>query len=234
MEQSKTASLGEMIGNIAHQWRQPLTAISASAGSIELQNQLGILDDEHLSKSMNSIVSATEYLSTTIDTFRDFIKEKKEFKEVILQERIDNTLNIVSASLKSNHIEIINDIDPEPIKIKLIVGELSQVLMNIMNNAKDVMLERKIRKPLIRLDMQREDNRVIITVEDNGGGIPDEVMPKIFDPYFTTKHQSQGTGLGLHMSYKIVSDSLKGKLYAKNTENGAKFFIELPLYMQDK
>ena len=239
LQKSRLAQMGEMIENIAHQWRQPLSVISSSSGNLRIKKALGTLTDEKLDESLKAIEDTTQYLSQTIDTFRDFIKEKKEFKKVILQERIDRVLNIVNTSLKVNHIKLINKIDySNPIKLTLVVGELSEVIISIINNAKDILVENNVKDAWIKLDLHRQDDKVIISIEDNGGGIPEDILSKIFDPYFTTKHQSQGTGLGLHLSYKIVVESLKGKLYAKNSENidqdgktssGAKFFIELPL-----
>ena len=114
-------------------------------------------------------------------------------------------------------------------KIKLIMGELVQVIINIINNAKDVLVEKNTPNPYVKIKLENLKGKVLITIEDNGGGIPDEVLPKIFDPYFTTKEESNGTGLGLYMSHKIIEESLKGKLYVENTCEGAKFFIELPL-----
>jgi len=116
-----------------------------------------------------------------------------------------------------------------PIKITLVVGELSEVIINIINNACDALIENKIENPFIEINLTQENSNAIITIEDNAGGIPDDVMPKIFDEYFTTKPKDVGTGLGLHMSKKIICESLQGNIYAKNTNNGAKFFIELPL-----
>ena len=229
LEQSKMASMGEMIGNIAHQWRQPLSVISTIASGIHMRYEFGVFDEKEIPKDMNTIVENTKYLSNTIDTFRDFIKEEKELKSVIIQERIDISLNIIIATLDNNHIKIKKNIDyNSPITLNLVVGELSQVIINILNNAKDILIENDIKDKWIDISLTQNDTTVIITIEDNAGGIPSEVMPKIFDPYFTTKHQSQGTGLGLHMSYKIITESLNGKLYVKNTSNGAKFFIELP------
>jgi C4-dicarboxylate-specific signal transduction histidine kinase len=113
--------------------------------------------------------------------------------------------------------------------IKVIVGELPQVLINIINNAKDILIEKQIENPWIKISLKKKTHNVKIFIEDNGGGVPDEILPKIFEPYFTTKHQSKGTGLGLYMSYKIIVQSLNGELHVKNTENGAKFTITLPL-----
>lgn len=114
-------------------------------------------------------------------------------------------------------------------KIYISQSEFMQVIINILNNAKDVLLERKVNDPWVKINHIFENDSVIITIEDNGGGIKEDILPKIFEPYFTTKHQSQGTGLGLHMSYKIITESMNGNIYAKNTNNGAKFFIKLPL-----
>jgi len=228
-EQTKLASMGEMIGNIAHQWRQPLSVISTSASGAKVEKEIGLLSDKSFYKFMDNIIDQSEYLSKTIDTFRDFIKEKKEFKEVILQERIEKALQVIETSLANNHIKLINNINKhDPIKIKLVLGELSQVIINIINNSKDAIAENNIQEPWIKIDLVLNKEGVIILIEDNGGGVSNNIKDKIFDPYFTTKHQSQGTGLGLHMSYKIVTQSLQGKLYTKNSENGAVFYINLP------
>jgi len=229
-QQSKTASMGEMIGNIAHQWRQPLSIISTASTGLIIEKELGVLDDSKLIDTLKSINEYTQHLSNTIETFREYIKDTKEFKEVILQDRIKMAISIINASFSSNFIVIKTNIENvEPIKIKLVLGELSEVLINIFNNSKDVLKERKIESPWVDVQLRRQKNKAIITIEDNGGGIDEKIIERIFEPYFTTKHQSQGTGLGLHMSYKIITESLKGSIYVKNTSNGAKFFIELPL-----
>jgi len=234
-EQSKMVQMGEMIGNIAHQWRQPLSVISIATSAMQMEKEMEILNDKKFKKYTDSIIKNTEFLSNTIDIFREYIKEKKEFKNVILQDRLSSAINVVEASLQNNHIEFINNINQcKPIKINLIVGELSQVIINIINNAKDILIEKNNEKDeidhmFIKMTLTKTDNEAIITIQDNGGGIPDEIMPKIFDPYFTTKHQSIGTGLGLHMSKEIIEKHLKGKLYAKNNKDGAIFFIELPI-----
>ena len=231
MQSEKLASMGEMIGNIAHQWRQPLSVISTSASGVKVKNEFNMLEDDDIQTYMNSIIENTQFLSKTIDTFRDFIKDDKTYKNVIIQDEISQALNIVSVSLKNKFIAIKDNIDYEnKINISMITGELQQVLINILNNAKDILLEKDTDNTWVKLELKKTNSKAIITVEDNGGGISDNILPKIFDPYFTTKHQSQGTGLGLHMSYQIITDSLKGKLYVENTNNGAKFFIELPLY----
>ncbi|WP_320035259.1 PAS domain S-box protein [Halarcobacter sp.] len=228
--QSQHVAMGQMIGNIAHQWRQPLSVISAATTGVQVQKALGTLSDESLENSYNSINMQVQYLSNTINTFRDFIKEEKVYKEVILQERVDKALEILDAALVGNHIKVINNMDyTTPLKVKLIAGELSQVIINIVSNSKDILIEKEIKNPWVKVDLTTKKNKVILSFEDNAGGIPLEIIDKIFEPYFTTKHKSIGTGLGLYMSYKIVVESLRGKLYTKNTRNGAKFYIELPL-----
>ena len=226
----KNAQMGEMIGNIAHQWRQPLSVISTSISGLKAKRDFEIEQADDFDKTHDIIMKSVNYLSDTINTFRDFIKEKQEMKRVVIQDRIDGALNIVAPALQSSYIKIIKDINyEEKVIITMVVGELSQVIINILNNAKDVMIENNIEDRWIKLGLTHTQEFATITIEDNGGGIPDKILPKIFEPYFTTKHQSQGTGLGLHMSYEIITKHLKGKLYAKNSENGAKFFIELPL-----
>jgi len=229
LHQSKMASLGEMIANIAHQWRQPLSVISTTASGMKLENEYNLLDDEKFNKHCDSIVYKTEYLSKTIDTFRNFIKEEKEIKEIIIQDSIDMALNIINTTLRNHHIELIIDIhSSDPLKLHIVSGELEQVIINVINNAKDILLEREIEKPYVKISLHKYNKFISINIEDNGGGIDKKIIGKIFEPYFTTKHQSLGTGLGLHMSYKIVKESLQGNIHVVNTNVGAKFFIEIP------
>jgi len=231
LESMKMVQMGEMIGNIAHQWRQPLSVISTSASGLKMNYEFGVLKDEDIPEHMDSIVKSTKYLSETIDTFRDFIKEKKDFKEIVIQKRLKDTLNIISAPIQNSNIALKTNLDDikEPIIVNMVTGELDQVIINIINNAKDILIDKKIDNAWIKLELHKKTDKIVISIEDNGGGIPEDILPKIFDPYFTTKHQSLGTGLGLHMSYQIITESLNGKLYIKNTKYGAKFYIELPL-----
>ena len=229
LEQAKMAQMGEMIGNIAHQWRQPLSVISTAASGVKFKSDYNTLEKEELAVFMDNIIKNTQYLSNTIDTFRDFIKETHKKEDVILQDKISETLEIISATLNSNHIKVIDKIDYiNPITVNIINSALPQVLMNLINNAKDIMVERDIEDKWIEIDLKENNDDIIISIEDNGGGVPQDIIDKIFDPYFTTKHQSQGTGLGLYMSKEIVQKHLLGKLDIKNTTHGAKFFIKIP------
>jgi C4-dicarboxylate-specific signal transduction histidine kinase len=135
----------------------------------------------------------------------------------------------MNASLKNHNIDIKTHIEETPLQVKIIAQELDQVIINILNNAKDALNERDIQDSWIHIDLHSQDQKIILTIEDNAGGVNETVKTHMFEPYFTTKHKSQGTGLGLHMSYKIVTESFGGNLYMQNTTNGAKFFIEIPL-----
>ena len=230
LQQSKLISMGEMIANIAHQWRQPLSAITSLSSSMLAYKQMGILDDETIEKNLNQIINKSDYLSDTIETFRNFLREEKTIKIICIQDSLLKSIDILQNTLKSHEIKIITNIDEsEDYKIKAYAGELSQSIINIINNAKDALVDRQIKDPWIKISLSKKEEVIEVSFEDNAGGIDEHIISKIFNPYFTTKHQKQGTGLGLNMSYKIINESLKGNLYVKNTNDGAKFYIELPI-----
>ena len=227
--QSKMAAMGDMIANIAHQWRQPLSAISTTASGVKLQYEFEQLDLKKLPKNMDTIVENTQYLSETIDTFREFIKEKKEYRIVGVINVIYKAINIVKTSLDDNHIKLNHNLEElEKFEIETIPSELQQVIINIINNAKDIIKEKYIVDGLINLTLTKHSECLIIKIEDNGGGVPEDIILRIFEPYFTTKHKSQGTGLGLHMVYRIVTESLKGEIYVENSSIGAVFIVKIP------
>ncbi len=179
-------------------------------------------------KDFDLILNLTQYLSNTIEQFKEFIKTDRNIKEEVVQEIISSLTKIVGSSLKYYNIELINEIkNKNSIKILSVEGELMQVLLNLINNSKDSLIKNKISDPWIKINALDENKMLTISVEDNGKGIDKEILNKIFNPYFTTKHQSQGTGIGLYMCKKIIEGNLKGKLIANNTEVGAKFIITL-------
>lgn len=232
LEQSKLSAMGEMIGNIAHQWRQPLNVISLSASIMINHKQKNKLNDEKFFDLNNKIIENTKYLSQTIDTFRGFIKSEKTSQEIDFKKLLNEPLHLIQDAFKAHNIELFVDVSSKSIensKIDIVKNEFSQVILNILNNAKDALVLNKIKKPWIKMYIEKTTTDILITIEDNGGGIPQDLLPKIFEPYFTTKHKSKGTGLGLHMTYRIITESFKGKIWAENTEDGVKFFIQLPL-----
>ena len=216
-QQSKMVSMGEMIGNIAHQWRQPLSVISTAATGIQMQKNYGLLTDELLDESCTAINNNAQYLSKTIDDFRNFIKGDRKKTMFNLKDEIKSFLLLIEGSIKSHNIDIVLDLQDD-IQIDGYKNELIQCLINIFNNAKDVLIEGEQKNRFIFISILMEDTDTIIKVKDSGGGIPKEILSKIFDPYFTTKNQSQGTGLGLHMTYNLIVDGMGGTIEAHNTE----------------
>jgi signal transduction histidine kinase len=228
-EQMKMAQMGELIGNIAHQWRQPLSIISTIASGMKLKKEMNILDDKDFFEYTNKIVDNTQLLSTTIDEFRDYIKESYKEKEILIQDRVQMAIKIIEPSFLMNNIRIIEDyMEKDLIYFKLISGELLQVLISILNNTKDAFNDNNIENKWMKYSVKKETNSFLIIIEDNAGGIPIDILDKIFNPYFTTKHQKQGTGIGLYNCYNIITKHLHGNIYAVNTDLGAKFTIELP------
>ncbi|RXK03547.1 ATP-binding protein [Halarcobacter bivalviorum] len=236
-QQSKMASMGEMIGNIAHQWRQPLNTISTCASGIKFEKEFGILDDKRVFDTMDIIVENTQFLSKTIDDFRNFFKSNKQAESFEIKAIIQKGLKLLNASLRSHEIEVRENYLEEELLYEGLSNEFIQVIVNIINNSKDAFISNNIEKRVIQIDEKIEFNNYILEIKDNAGGIPLDIIDKIFDPYFTTKHKSQGTGIGLYMSHQIIVDHMNGNIRVKNSnllvENrsykGACFRIELPL-----
>ncbi len=226
--QSKLAAMGSMIANIAHQWKQPLSVISSTASGISLRYKLGVTVDKNMIvEDMNDIVERVNYLSENINTFRNFLREDKVFRKLKIQDEIQTALNISSLMLVDNGIKLINNIDYNNIlELDLVKGELPEVIINIINNAKDALTEKFISDPWVKIDLEYTQKNITLSIEDNAGGIPEDFIENIFDEYFTTKADDKGTGLGLFMSKQIIEKSLGGKIYVANTQNGAKFYIE--------
>ena len=235
-EQTKLAAMGEMIGNIAHQWRQPLNIISITASGTKIKKELDLLTDEFLLDSLKQISDTTAHLSDTIDVFKDFFKDNKEKSLFNLSQNISNTLSLLESILKENRILVNLNLDND-IYIYNFANEFSQAIINILHNANDAIKNKldadDIR--IINISTRQEKNKAIIEITDNAGGIAKDVIKKIFEPYFTTKHKYQGTGLGLYMTHKIIKMSMKGSISVSNkkvifedkTYKGANFRISL-------
>ena len=235
-EQSKMVAMGEMIGNIAHQWRQPLSIITTAVTSMQLEKEFNRLSDEKFNKNCDLINKNAQYLSKTIDDFKNFIKGDRSKRITKVSSIIESFLNLVEAAAKNNNIEIILNVDNN-IDLNGYENELIQCFINIFNNSKDAFKENNIKDRFIFIDSYILNDRLIIKIKDNALGIPENIISKIFDPYFTTKHQSQGTGLGLNMTYKLITEGMDGSILVNNKRfkykeqeyKGAEFTISLPL-----
>lgn len=229
IEKSKYAQLGEMISMIAHQWRQPLTAISATCNNIILQTMASKkLDPQEIQKELELVTGYTQYLSDTIDDFRNFFKKKKHKETISLDQIINETLHIISSTIENHHIELITHLNSKT-PISTYDGEIKQVILSIIKNAHDALTMNDIKSPFIEIETKSYDDYVELLITDNAKGIPLNIMDKIFEPYFSTKKELDGTGLGLYMSKIIVEKNCNGKLFAANKKDGAVFSLQLPI-----
>ena len=234
-QQSKMAAIGEMMENIAHQWRQPLSLITTGSSGLKIKKELDILEDKFMIETLDSIILSATSLSSTIDEFRDFFKPTKEKTEFSLFECCNKTLDLLNSKLKNKKIKVLKDI--ESIDIKAFESELIQVIMSILNNSRDAFCDEKDGKRLIFIDVLKEGNEVLIKIKDNAGGVGKDILEKIYEPYFTTKHKSQGTGIGLYMSKEIIDKHMNGKIESDNKKyiyddieyKGLETVITLPL-----
>ena len=244
LEQSKMVALGEMIGNISHQWRQPLSAISTSASGLRLKQDMGTLQSEDIQEFSSAIVQNANYLSQVIEDFKNYIKGDKHQELFLIHEPIEKAINIVDSSLRNHNLKIIKEIDSS-IAIYNVQNELVQALVNIFTNTKDAYVLNQFDEDhrYIFITAQKKGNMAHISIKDNAQGVDKKIMHKIFEPYFTTKDKSQGTGLGLYMTYQIITQSLKGSIEVRNVSftynqiacKGVEFIIELPCNQeQDK
>ncbi|PUE63716.1 sensor histidine kinase [Arcobacter caeni] len=217
-QQSKMAAMGEMIGNIAHQWRQPLSTITTASSGMVLQKEMGILTDDFFFEASKKINSSAQYLSKTIDDFRNFFSPNKEKTKFFLKNTFAITLDLISVQFSTKDITIIKNI--EDIELLGYENELIQALINIFNNSRDELVKKSVEEEkYIFIDVYKNNkNQVYIIIKDNAGGIKEEYLNKIFEPYFTTKHKSQGTGIGLYMTEEIITKHLNGHLSVKNKE----------------
>ncbi len=228
MHQQKLAQQGEMLSMIAHQWRQPLTALSATTNALILKNMVGKeINSEELYNELKLISTYTNHLSSTIDDFRNFFKAEKEKTTVSFEELADKSLNIIKLSLETNNIKIFKNYNCKK-KFSTYENEVRQVILNIFKNAEDVLIERKIEDKKIFIETKEEDNYIVLSINDNAGGIKEELLSKIFEAYFSTKKNKDGTGLGLYMSRTIINKHCNGKLEASNNKYGAVFTIKIP------
>ena len=226
LQQSRLAAMGEMIGNIAHQWRQPLNLMGLLAQDLTMTYRKGDFDLEYLETAVQKMLKNIRHMSRTIDDFRNFFRPVKEKVDFSILEIVQNTLSLLEGSLNAQQIktQVVSDSD---LVVNGYPNELSQVLLNLMINARDAFLTQKVTSPTITIRIASKEGRPVVTVADNAGGVPQEIIDKIFDPYFTTKGPDKGTGLGLFMAKTIIEKNMGGFLSVRNVGHGAEFRIEL-------
>ncbi len=234
--QSKTAALGEMISNIAHQWRQPLSVITSLITSLHLDVELEKeITKERITNSSNEILKQAKYLSQTIDDFISFLQTDNSKREKLsIKSVVESSYNLVKESMRNEGIVCVQDVDDVMVEGNRNI--LIQSLLNIYNNSREAIIKNKIDERYFFITVKKEGNSVIITIKDSGDGMDEEVLGKIFEPYFTTKHQFMGTGIGLYLTWKHITKNLKGTIEVKNINfeykskklKGAQFVISIP------
>lgn len=221
-EQSRFAQMGEMVSMIAHQWRQPLSSINATVSSLQIKQVLGSFDKQTYTDELLKINEYVQHLSKTIDDFRTFYKPNKKLITTSLESIIEKSLRIIDGSLINNNIQITVESNSKS-EVQVYENELIQVVLNILQNAKEHLIEGQVQNPSIKIKVDSHT----LSICDNGAGIPQDIINKIFDPYFSTKKEKNGTGLGLYMSKIIIEEHHNGTLQAYNIDEGVCFKIQL-------
>lgn len=235
-QQSKMAAMGEMLQNIAHQWRQPLSTISTAASGLRMKKEFNILDDVEFHEFCENITTHTKYLSTTIEDFIDFFQSSTESVEFDAKEYIQKSMELSQALLIENNIQVHTQFQ-DNCMVRGIPSELIQVFLNLINNTSDAFKNIRQDYKCLNISIGCDEHDVQLIIEDNAGGIPAHLIDRIFEPYFTTKHQSQGTGIGLYMTKQIIETHFKGHITAKRIDleyndqsyKGTQFTIIIPL-----
>jgi two-component system C4-dicarboxylate transport sensor histidine kinase DctB len=226
IQQSKLASMGEMIGNIAHQWRQPLAQISAIHMNMKVTYDFDKFTKEYMESKIKEANKLTAYMSQTISDFQNFFKPQGEKEVFSIEKACRDAYFILESSLKAHGIEVIFHITQD-VTINGYKTEYSQVILNLLSNAKDILIERQIKNPKIELEIKDGNHFALVKIKDNAGGVDTSIIDKIFEPYFTTRHQTQGTGIGLYMSKNIIERNMHGYINVVNVEDGALFTVKV-------
>jgi signal transduction histidine kinase len=224
--QAKAAQMGELLNMIAHQWRQPLNAISGSTINLSVRKEIGLLEDNDIFEHVEFVEKQTQHMSQTINDFMNFFKPSKEKNSFCIKELLEKIHTIVDAQLKNKSITL--KLIGEEIIFDSYEKELSNVFLNFISNSRDAFESLNIdnKQIIIKVD-KKENNEIEIIYQDNAGGIPQDIIEKIFNPYFTTKDQGKGTGIGLYMTKRIVEEVLKGNISVTNIDNGVEFIIKI-------
>ena len=226
-KQAKLISMGEMISNISHQWRQPLSEVNSIVMNLEKDFYSNQMNEKSLEKNLAKIEKLTEYMSNTIDNFNNFFKSNKEKRNLLISENLNKVLNLFENTFQKENICIETNIHKDN-HINIYEGELLQVLIILLQNSKDAFISNNIQRRVINIDINIKNNELLLTIKDNAGGIRDDIIEKIFQPYFTTKPETHGIGLGLYLSKQIIEKSMKGKLIVSSKNTTTIFTIILP------
>lgn len=226
IHQSRLAAMGELLTSIAHQWRQPLNNIAVYIQKIQFLSRSGELTQEDMDQDIAEMLEILLKMSATIDDFRTFFQRDAIKREFVLEKVVNKVVALSRSLFEEQGIRVTLEAAYD-IRTVGFSNEYAQALMNILHNARDILLERQVADPQISIAIFSEAGHSVVTVRDNGGGIPVEIMPQIFDPYFTTKGPATGTGIGLYMARTLIERNMEGRLTARNVDNGAEFRIEL-------
>ena len=229
---SRSAAMGEMVSIIAHQWRQPLSLINTVMATLKIKKELGYLDEDTMNESFEKIQTTTKYLSDTIDDFRNYFKPDKLSARIDIVSLFDNSIFFLKEDMKQNNIEYKIEVT-KSINIITYKNELLQCIINILKNSIDAFLESESQNKKISVNIEEAVTHIIITIEDNAGGIKPDILKKVFEPYFSTKSKN-GTGLGLHVCHSIITSHLKGEITMSSEDDRTKTLIELPYEIKGK
>lgn len=215
-QQTKMASIGEMLSNIAHHWRQPLNTIRTLASATKLEEELGVLDKTEFLNRLELIADNTVYLSKVLDDLSDYSMSRKNLKRFNISNVIENSINFLKSNLTINNVKIIDNLD-NSLSLFGNVNDFTQIIMSILNNSQDAFLLNDIKNRYVLISLHQDDNKIFLSIKDTARGIQKEEITKIFDPYFTTKHKSKGTGVGLFLTHQIITEQFKGQIVAQNS-----------------
>ncbi len=229
LTQGRQAAMGEMINNIAHQWRQPLNNLGLIVQNIKADYDSGSMTPEMMTGDVGKVMNTIMFMSQTINDFSSFFRPDNERTVFCISRSLTKVVAMIEASLSLHGIRLIIVQEEEDVAVEGYFNEYNQVLLNLLNNAKDVLLEREVEKPVITVIISMIDGLAVVRVQDNAGGIPDTIIGQIFDPYFTTKDYGKGSGIGLYMSKTIIGEHFSGSLSASNVAGGAQFSVATPL-----
>ena len=229
-QQSKLAAMGEMIDNIAHQWRQPLNTLGVIVQDTQYAHRSGRLDQHYLHSMTTESMEQIEFMSQTIEDFRNFVKPDQKNSPFDLNEAVEQSVQLLYGMLESHRISINVEYSERALEVYGSTGEFKQVIINLLNNARDALIEKNPPDPAIMIRIFGDDTYGAVSIQDNGGGIAPEVIGRIFEPYFTTKEEGKGSGIGLYMSYAIIRTKMGGMIEVSNVEDGTLFTLTLPLW----